>query len=196
ADPKAMLAAAAAVSPGDSDAVVLLDELRYTFDAQGRATHSERIVFCVVDGSAVDDWSTVETMWAPWYHERPHIEARVIAKDGSVHSLDQKAITEAPAEDAAEMFSDNRVLRAPLPAVAAGSIVEQLITWKETNPLFDSGTTGSFRFGRWVPVQTARMVVDAPSSLNIRLVNKTAPKLEPSKSEKDGRQTILFESGR
>src|SRR5215212_843307 len=112
AEPKALLAAAEAVSAEEADAVVLLDEARYSFDAQGRATSTRRVVFRIVADSAVDDWSTIEAPWAPWYQEKPVIEVRVVARDGTVHLLDAKAISEAPApEESLEIFSDNRIVR-------------------------------------------------------------------------------------
>src|SRR5207253_3697111 len=60
--------------------------------------------------------------------------------------LDSKAVTESPSRDSSlDIFSDNRIFRAPLPGIAAGSIVEELITWKDRNPLFDTGTRSEER---------------------------------------------------
>lgn len=194
-DPKAIVAAAEAVPAGDNAAVVLLDEQRYVFDAQGHSTRTERLIFRIADQSAVDDWSTLEAEWAPWYEEKPVIAARVISKSGAVAMLDAKAVTEAPARDESlDIFSDNRIFRAPLPSMAAGSIVEQVITWKDRNPLFDTGTSGQMQFGRFAPVEQTRLIIDAPSSLAIRFVNKTV--IAQKKDEKDAQQHIVFESGR
>ena len=196
-DPKAIAAAAESVPPGEGDAVVLLEELHYVFDAEGRATTSSRLVFRVVDETAIDEWSTVQTEWAPWYQERPVIAARVVGKDGSVHTLDPKSVTESAARDESpDIFSDNRILRAPLPGMAAGVVVEQVITYRDRNPLFDTGTTGRLVFGRYVPVDRTRLVIDAPSTLAIAFVNKTDPAIEPARTESNGRQQIVFEAGR
>ena len=190
ADPKAILAAAEKIPAGDADAIVLLEEMHYVFDAQGRSTGTERLVYRVAGESAIDDWSTVMAGWAPWYQERPEIVARVIAKDGTVHMLDPKAMTESPAGDESmEIFSDNRLLRAPLPGIAVGSVVEEVITYKDRNPMFDAGTTDRFYFGRGVPVHQARLILDAPPSLAMHLVNKSG-----FESKKEGDRTT-FESG-
>ena len=197
ADPKALLAAAEGVSAGESDVVVLLDELHFTFDDQGRATSSSRVVFRVAGDSAVDDWSTMEAEWAPWYQERPVLTARVVDKDGTVHMLDPKAVTESAARDESpDIFSDNRVLRAPLPGMATGAVVEQITTIRDHNPLYDTGTAARLMFGRYAPVEKTRLVIDAPASLPIRFVNKSTPTIEPVKTEADGRQHIVFESAR
>ncbi len=197
ADPKAMLAAAESVAANDAGAVVLLEELHYSFDDTGRATSASRLVFRVIDEAAIEDWSTVETEWAPWYQERPVIAARVIGKDGSVHMLDGKTVTESAArEESPDIFSDNRILRVPLPGMGAGVVVEQVITYRDRNPLFETGTAGHLMFGRYAPVEKTRLVIDAPSSLALRFVNKTSPKIEPVKTDADGRQHIVFESAR
>src|SRR5438067_3037044 len=123
AEPKAMLDAAQAVSADDAGVVVLLDEARYTFDEAGRSTLAEHVVYRVANDSGVEHWSTIEALWAPWYQEKPEIKARVIARDGSIHEFDAKALTETPApEESLDIFSDNRILRAPLPAVAVGAV--------------------------------------------------------------------------
>src|ERR1700759_2282666 len=109
ADPRAVLDAAQKVPTDDAAVVVLLDEDRYSFDSQGRATTARHLVYRIVNESAVDEWSTVQALWAPWYQEKPQIQARVITKDGEVRVLDPKAISDAPApEESLDIFSDNR----------------------------------------------------------------------------------------
>src|SRR5258708_7297443 len=194
-EPKTVLDAAKAVASDDAGVVVLLDEERYVFDATGSATMTEHLVYRVANDSGVEHWSTIEALWGPWYQEKPVIQARVIARDGSVHELEARALSETPApEESLDIFSDNRILRAPLPGVGVGSVVEQLITYKDKNPMVEAGRTGRFYFGRAVPVHRAGLVLDAPSSLGLRLVNRTAPKFEPKKDEANGRQLVTFEA--
>src|SRR4051794_13795291 len=70
-DPKALVAAAAAIKPKSADdgVVVLLDEARYAFDDKGLMTRTQRLVFRVIEESWADDWSTIEASWSPWYEE-------------------------------------------------------------------------------------------------------------------------------
>lgn len=193
ADPKAMLEAAQAINADDAGVVMLLDEARYTFDEKGRSTLAEHVVYRVANESGIERYSTIDALWAPWYQEKPELKARVIAKDGSVHELDAASLTETAApEESLDIFSDNRVLRAPLPAVQVGSVVEQLITYKDKSPM-DAGATGRYFFGRYVPVHHARLVLDAPMGLSVRIVNRTAPVIEPKKETVDGRQRTIYE---
>ncbi|HYM62870.1 MAG TPA: DUF3857 domain-containing protein [Thermoanaerobaculia bacterium] len=195
-DPKAILEAAQKIPSEEAGSVVLLDEDRYVFDAQGRATITRRLLVKIVNESAVDQWSTVQALWAPWYQERPVIQARVITKDGDVRVLEPSAISEAATpEEALDIFSDNRVLRGPLPAIAPGAILEELVTYKENNSLYDAGTSGRYYYGRQIPVHQSRLVLDAPSSLSLRIVNRSSPEIQPIRTQADGRQRLVFESG-
>jgi transglutaminase-like putative cysteine protease/tetratricopeptide (TPR) repeat protein len=196
-DPKALLAAAEAVKPGKPEhgVVVLLDEESVTFDEKGLSTRVERLIYRVVDESAVDGWDTIETGWSPWYHEKPVVDARVISKDGAVHRLDPRSFGTEDADDEPAMFTDTRVLSGPLPAVAPGSVIEQLITWRERNPLYEAGVSARHQFGRWVETRQARLIIDYPSALAVKLVNHTQPAIQPRRTEENGRTRLVFETG-
>jgi hypothetical protein len=75
---------------GTHPVTILLEEGRYEYDSEGRQTSRYRIIFKLLTKAGAEDWSTIERPWAPWEEERPSIRARVIAKDGVVHELDQK----------------------------------------------------------------------------------------------------------
>ena len=193
-DPKALLAAAAAIPDDDAGVVVLLDEAKHVFDDKGGSASTQRLVYRIGAESAIDEWGSVNAPWAPWYQEKPVIQARVITKDGTVHLLDANAISEAPAPEASlEIFSDNRVIRAPLPAVAVGSVIEQLITYRTKESLYDAASSDIMFFGGFQPVRRARMVIDAPAGLALQIMNNA--KIEPRREERDGRQIVTFEGG-
>jgi Flp pilus assembly protein TadD len=194
ADPKALVDAAKQVEPGDFAIVRLLDEGEYVVDATGVVKSSDRTMVRVVAEAGVQWASEVRASWAPWSSERPSIEARVIAPDGTVHTLDQAAIVEVPAGEENDIFSDGRVLRAPLPAVAIGSIVEYVIHSTSRNAIPGAGTAVHFRFGGYLPTERTRMIIDAPASFTTPIVNTTG--LEPRVEERDGRRRSVYESGR
>jgi tetratricopeptide (TPR) repeat protein len=193
-DPKVLLAAAEAVSAGEAGVIVLLDEASHTFDAKGGSVMTQRLVYRIADESAIDNWSSINAPWAPWYQERPLLQARVVTKDGTVHELDKNAIIEAPTpEESLDIFSDNRIIRAPLPAVAVGSVVEQLITYKSKESLYDAASSDIFFFGSYYPVHRARLVVDAPAELPLHFINQS--RVEQKKETVDGRQRVVYEGG-
>ncbi len=193
ADPKALLAAAQKVDAKDLNILYLLDEETISFEPDGRAKSVFRAIEYIVTEDGVEGAGTASAAWAPWYDDKPVITARVITKDGTVHTLDPKAITESTAEKEQDMFSDQRVLRAPLPGVAAGAIVERVITFEGRSPIAGGGKYGLFLFGGNVPFERQRLVLDADASSAPRIVNKSG--FEPVTTEQNGRKRVAFEKG-
>jgi len=197
ADPAALFVAASSQAvPEGTEALVLIEEERQVFDAKGRKNYAWRTVYRVETDAAVEGWSSIQAAWEPWHQERPVFRARVITPDHVEHWLDPKTIAEVAArEDGRNLFSDRRVLRAPLPAVAAGSVVEEEIEARETAPVFDRGVVGYSYFGQEVPVRQTRVVIEAPTSLPLHYVTRLLPSVTPQKRESDGHVRLVFESG-
>jgi tetratricopeptide (TPR) repeat protein len=190
-----LLAAAQEVAAGDSSVVVLLDERDHSFEANGRSHTKWRLMYRIVAEAAVTAMGQVQAPWSPWVHDRPTIEARVVSSDGSAHLLDSKAIIEAPGlDESLDIFSDNRILRAPLPGAGVGSVVEYVISYDGNSPIAEAGMSDTFYLGRGIPVQRARLVIETPAALEPRVVNTT--ELKGVVSEADGRRRMVFESGR
>ncbi|HEX8617907.1 MAG TPA: DUF3857 domain-containing protein, partial [Thermoanaerobaculia bacterium] len=193
-EPKALVAAASRVDAGDYAAVMLLDDAEYVVAADGSIRSRERIMMLVVTEAGVEWGSEVRAPWAPWYSERPTIEARVVTRDGTVHTLDQSAVVEVPADEESDIFSDGRVLRAPLPAVAVGSVIEYVITRNSKDPIAGAGTATHYYVGGYLPTERTVVTIDAPLEIETRFVNKTG--VDPRVEEKNGRRRTVFEAGR
>ena len=178
------------------DVVVLLDEGSYSLDEKGRCTTRYRMVYRIQTQTGMQEWSTIEAGWAPWYQERPEFHARVVTPDGLVHLLSPETVSEAAEnEGTANLFDDRRVVRAPLPALAIGSIVEQEIVIREKVPYFAGGVVRKFYFGRSVWTLKTRLVIEFPASLHIRHKRNQLPDLISTVSEQNGRNRLVFESG-
>lgn len=198
-DPKALYEAASVVAmPDTADVAVLEDDETYTFDETGRNVHVEYVVYKVLNQKGVEGWDSVSVDWAPWHEARPVIKARVIGTDLSVHTLDPKQITEAPAREGEyKTYGDGKTLRAPFPAIAPGAVVEEEFITTETAPFFAPGHVGRVGFGRQsVPVAHSLAVFDAPTSLTLRTATTLLPGLKPQRTEANGRVTLTFEQGR
>ncbi|MBZ5552763.1 MAG: DUF3857 domain-containing protein [Acidobacteriia bacterium] len=196
-DPTALYHAASAstLAPG-VDVYVLVDEERYVFEADGRAVHTRYLVYKVLTKEGAEQWDEISLGWAPWHEDRPLIRARVITPDQTVHLLDEKAILDAPSgENQGDIYSDRRVIRAPLPAIAPGSLVEEEDSSTKRPVFVGAGIVGGFGFGRGVPVEHSRLVLDAPTSLAVRYRLQLLPDLKPQRVEQDGRVRITFDSG-
>jgi tetratricopeptide (TPR) repeat protein len=193
ADPKALLEAAGKVKAGDADLVLLLDEGNYSVEPDGRTRYRSHMVYRVVTAQGVEQLDSTGSRWQPWYDERPEIHARVVAPDGTVHTLDPKAVTEASAELERSIFSDERVLHAPLPGVSAGAVVEISIDHLGKSVLPGAGTSGVFLFGGELAREHIRLTLEGPAGFAPHIVNKAG--VEPRIVEKDGRKQFVFEHG-
>ena len=194
APPQALLKAATQVA--DSvDVVVLTDEQNWSFDAQRRSTFTLHRIYVIRTAAGVRDWSITESRWEPWHESRPVLKARVISPAGDVHQLDVKTIAEVPVGEEDEIYSDARILRAALPGVAPGVVVEELITVSETSPHFGAGVCQRVDVGYSVPVQHSSISIEAPSSVPLRYGARLLPDIETTRSEENGRVRVAFRQG-
>jgi transglutaminase-like putative cysteine protease len=191
ADPAALVRAASAVPGGQGEeAVVLLFESTYRYDEAQRETFTQRIVYRVLAAATHPSWSFVEERWSPRHQSRPVIRARVLTPDGAEHRLDPAAVTDAavPGLDAG-----GRVLRAPLPAIRPGAVVEQEVTIREIAPFFDRGVVRRQELEAGAAVRHARVVVDAPVRTPLRWVVRGWGGPPPVESVAQGRRRVVFE---
>jgi tetratricopeptide (TPR) repeat protein len=193
-DPKALIAAAEGVASGDFAVVILLDEAECVIDAQGGTVTRERMMLHVVAEAGVESVSEVRAGWQPWHGERPELAARVVSKDGVVHPMDAAALVEVPAGEENDIFSDGRILRAPLPAVAVGSVIEYVTTRRSKHPIPGEGTAFHFTFGGYPPIERTRLILDAPLTVTPHVVDRSG--ITPRIEEKDGRRRTVYESAR
>lgn len=198
-EPRSLYAAASAIPAPDTANVALLeDDESYSFDADGRSVHTSYVVYKVLNSKGAEGWDSASVYWEPWHQQRPRIQVRVIAPDLSVHLLDQKQITEAPAHDGDyKSYSDAKTLRVPFPAIAPGVVVEEEFITVETAPFFAAGRTGRIYFGRErVPVAHSVAAIDAPASLALRTETVNLDGLQPARTETGGRISLVYEKGR
>jgi transglutaminase-like putative cysteine protease len=197
-DPQALYQAASVVAASDNaDVAILEDDASYSFDEAGRSVRTEYVIYKVLTQKGAEGWDSVAVDWEPWHQARPRIQARVIARDLSVHTLDAKQITEAPAREGEyKTYGDGKTLRAPFPAIAPGVVVEEEFVIAETVPFFAPGNVGRVFFGRaGVPVAHSVAEFDAPASLPLRTDTVLLHDLKPQRTEANGRLKLVYEQG-
>lgn len=196
AEPAALARAAAALpAPQGADVHVLLEEASFSYDGEGRETTSWRLVYRLLTPEGARSWASISATWSPWYEERPTVEARVISPEGRAHPFDPATLSEAGSEPSVpETYSDQRVLRAPLPAIAVGAIVEQLVVSRESQPALPGGSARRFLLGKTAPTYKQRLLLEAPSALPLRFQVRGAS-LQPARSTQGSRQRLSFEHG-
>ena len=188
-------AAAASPAPTDGDIEMLFEEHVYKLDVQGRQHRILRRVYRFLTDKGVDDWSCTEADWSPWCEEKPIFRVRVITPDGQAHALDQESIGEAPAEqETPNLFSDEKLLRGPLPAIVVGAVVEEEIETREIRSLFDHGIVERFLLAQQYPVRQLRLVIDAPSALPLKY-EVIGSDVRPVRMEDNRRTSLVFDLG-
>ena len=160
----------------DANVLVLLDDYRISIDARGRARETHRKVYRILKEEAVEDWSVVEESYQPWREQKPSIRARVITKTGSMHVLDAKTIADAPEQQFdASTFSDTRTVRAPLPAVETGAVVEFEIATDWVPAFAEAGITQRLLVLDRVPFQHFHVSIDAAKGVPLRTIYRQIP---------------------
>lgn len=195
ADPRALYERAASVPTAEGEPVAaLLQEMTLRYTEDGRVERQVRLVYRIVDASAIEGWSEVSAYWSPWYQEQPALRARVIDSTHRVHELDPATIAQQPASDGT--YSDARIERAPLPAMSAGVVVEEMVTVREHRPFFVAGSIERFSPGMSVRTQRARLIVEAPDSLHLTFGARGVELPSPvSETGTEGRTRRIWEWG-
>jgi len=192
-----MLQAASAIKrERATDVVVLLDERIFEFDEQHRVTRTSRLAYRVDSPDGVENWAASSAQWQPWHQARPTIRARVITRDGRQHELDQKLLTDAGTNGGSNLvYDDDHTLHGPLPAVAVGAVIEELITVRDEKPFFAAGLVYREYVGRPVPVLRTRIIIDAPDSMPLKRINNLLPNAQVSEARSNGRVRWTLEQG-
>jgi transglutaminase-like putative cysteine protease/Flp pilus assembly protein TadD len=198
ATPEALTRAAAAVKPDkDTEATFLLREQKHLFGLDGKEVEIYHQIYRIETEEGVKGWSEVSGAWQPWYQSKPEIQARVITRDGVVHLLDQKTLTDVPVhQNTPDTYGDSRQLAGPLPAVAVGAIIEEEVTIRATNTFFTGLAAERSKLDRNVPVAMSRIVLSYPTSLPVRYKLHLAPDAKIKKSRADDIETLELEQGR
>ncbi len=143
---------------------MLLDSTELTIHPDGRELWRTVLTYRVLDSDSLprhlqevrEDWN--------WTSTRPEIRARVVSPDGTEHWFDPSLLTEAPATERPAMYSDRRVLRGPLPAIARGAVVE-VETRSTVTPWAHSGANHRFALQNVEPTRKLTVRVELPRDL-------------------------------
>jgi len=117
----------------------------------------------------VQAWGLTEVRWSPWYQARPELRVRVISADGSEHWVDGSTLDDAAvSQEDPTLFSDDRVMRTPLPGVGIGAVVEEAIVVRETRPFLAGGAVRQVPLANQVRTGRRRVVVEVAGDLPLR----------------------------
>ena len=189
--------AAAQITPEKfMETTVLFERDGYQIDAEGRVTYRHSLIFRIETQAGVDDWAETSARYAPWYQNQPVIQARVILPDGRVSQLDQKTVIDGPASDADDnVYTDERIRKAPLPALAIGAIVEEETVTEDKLPFFAGGSIYRDYASRNVPIVRSELLIDSPVTLKLQYRIHHLDTVKVSDSEQGGVRHLQFSQG-
>lgn len=171
----------------DAKYVVLLDEDHVRFqpgkDGKAEAIITERWRAKVLKPT---DLPSLVAFYDAEFTEIVSIAGRSIAPDGTEKRLDVSKADDRPTNDASVLFSSTRVRSVPAPAVAVGGIFETEIVTRQRDiePWVLRHVFGGSR-----PVKASRVVVEVPSTWDVRWTTLGARgpiTLEPRREKIDG----------
>jgi tetratricopeptide (TPR) repeat protein/transglutaminase-like putative cysteine protease len=178
------------------ETTVLFERDSYRIDAEGRVTYRHSLIFRIETQAGVEDWAETSARYAPWYQNQPSIQARVILPDGRVSQLDPKTVIDGPASDDDDnVYTDERIRKAPLPALAIGAIVEEETVTEDRQPFFAGGGVYRDYASRTVPIVRSELLIDAPSTLKLQYRVHHLETAKFSESEQDGVRHLQFVQG-
>ncbi len=110
----------------------------------------------------------------------------MITKDGNAHLLDPSTITEAgiPTQ-VTDLYSDVKILSAPLPAIAPGAVVEAEIESTDRETVNPGGKLEQLSlFG--IPIQYFKLTLEIPAGSPFQMEERHMPGLERKETTADG----------
>ena len=196
--PQALQAAASAAQPPEGTAVSVIElQETYSFDADGSNLYTQYFVYKVLSPAAADSgWNELRIAWSPWREDKPTMRARVIAPDGTSFALDLATLVDSPVHETdSSIYSDERVLRAPLPAFSPGAVVETEIVMKERLPFTGAGNARRSFLRLAQPIQHIRVTLEAPDSIPLHYRLDAAPDVRTTHTAEPGHQRWVFDGG-
>ncbi|MGC4066205.1 MAG: DUF3857 domain-containing protein [Polyangiaceae bacterium] len=174
---------------------VLRTKVRYVLDDKGNYVRTSEQTCKILTLQGVEGWSNTGAFWSPWYMDRPELDAVVRGEDGSVSKLEPKTVIESAAyPEAPDMYSDAKVLRAPLPSVAVGSTIEERIVERTRVPFFLGGSIQSLTFQQGVPVDAVELTIELPAGMPFKYELREV-KANVKDTTVGSRRTIVFTGG-
>ncbi|RLE22763.1 MAG: hypothetical protein DRJ08_03630, partial [Acidobacteria bacterium] len=190
-----VLAAADSVAKKPGNHVKGLFRLKhYEFDKAGRMKTRFVWIYQIVDQTGVENWDSTDVNWQPWHENKPEIHVRVISPDGSEHILKPSDLIENSSGNAdAKMYSDNKVLRAPLPSLSVGAVVLEEVLTSEHKPLFDVGTAHIAFLTEPVHMEHLEVDVRLPKRSPFQYKVFNVENLKPTITKADGMISYVFD---
>lgn len=143
---------------------IISEDLIIMFNKNGTHTRQFKRRYRILNAYGAEKWNYVIISYKNWYQYKPGISAKVVSPDGKSHILDPKTISEqANHQDDDLIYNDTKTLKAPLPAIEIGSIVDEEYSYKTRIPLCKAGNNFYRQINGELPVGKATIVISYPA---------------------------------
>lgn len=171
---------------------ILSERIHLVLDDQGGWKQTRVFRYRVLNHMGVENWSSYSAHWQPWFQAQPEVDVTVTDPDGATHKLDLATLAVSPVyPDMPDLYSDARMVRAPIPAVSVGSVVEEKTVTRTTRPFFVGGSVHSFVVQTGIPRDLIEISVEMPASVPFAYEIRDA-KVEVSDTKNAGRRKVVF----
>ncbi|MBI2390197.1 MAG: DUF3857 domain-containing protein [Deltaproteobacteria bacterium] len=179
----------------ESPVEISLFRVTYRFEDDGRYRRTLEDRYRILDESAVESWGSTEAHWSPWHMKRPVIAATVTSASGTKTSLDPATIAESSAyPNAPDLYGDERLLRAPLPNLGPGAVVDETITYEASRPWVGGGEVHTMLIQQGIARKRVELVVDLPEKMPFRYEQRDTS-IAAKDESKSGRRVLTFAGG-
>ena len=148
-------------------AVFLLDDGVLQVEADGRYRETFRQVVQILKPEAKDNWQEHRLSYQPGHQKLTINWMRVLDKNGKVISAKPAQMQESdvPAAMGNPVYGNNRVIRASLSGVEAGTIVDISYTREELKPYRKGDFMNAWGVSTGVTVRRSRLLIDVPATM-------------------------------
>lgn len=166
--------------PSKTGAVVLLYDVDYTVNNDGRTTEHVRQAWKILRPQAAKDIGQVGTWYSKQSGNKPSLHAWSIAPDGMRYAIEDKDVSDVDVHESFELYSDDRMLVATVPAAETGSIVAMEYE-REGKPY-----VGDYHWYAQdnYPVRKARLTLRLPQGYTYKAVWKGSERTQSRDLEK------------
>jgi pentatricopeptide repeat protein len=180
-----------------SDNIVILSRKTLVrFAKNGAATQDHRMQVKLLTKAGVRGWQFFSAAWSPWYEKRPRITARIRTPAGETHVLDVSTIAVETARSGHwATLTDRRRLRAPLPGLVVGAIIDLRVVMQEKRPRLGSGDVHRVALAPVMPTRLHHLTVEAPVSLPLKWRLRGLSMKPRSDSTSGGVRRVVFVAG-
>jgi transglutaminase-like putative cysteine protease/tetratricopeptide (TPR) repeat protein len=175
--------------------VYLQRDYRLSYDKKGRAHWTIHKVFQPLTKQGVDSTDMIHAYWSPWYEKQPQIEARVRGPKGRRYRLDPKVVEIGSAAARHKILSSRRRLRAPLPGMTPGAIVDLTVRASQHRLVSQGGDVQSIWLTPTVPTLATRITITAPPHLYLKHAIKGLDLKPASDTLQNGRRRVVYRIG-